>query len=60
MVGMNPSCYGCTWEATKHEGLFNNIDVTVFTELHSNGFIVASACIHNMLEHADDLSKLLG
>ena len=55
------ACIRCVMDAHgRLLRMFTNIDVTVFTELHSNGFIASSVCIHNILEHADDLSKLLG
>ena len=27
-------------------------------DVHFNGFITSSACVHKIIEHADDLSKL--
>ena len=32
---------------------------TNFTAMYFSGFIASSACVHEIMQHADDVSKLL-
>ena len=56
---LNEVCIQTTFRNESETTAVVEYGYSKLTDMHFNGFIASSACVHKTIEHAEDIGKLL-